>query len=399
MSIFLKTFNYRLKPTPKQIQQMNQFVGNNRFLWNKFLELNNKKYEEEKRFIFYSELCRKTTELKKELEFLKLSPSQALQQELKKLEQAIKDGYKKNKGFPKFKKRGCCNESFVMPQGVSVNNKFITLPKIKKIAYYNSQKIDGKIKQAVVKKDVDKWYISIVCEIEVEDKPVDINMDNVAGIDLGIKELASFSDGSVTPNPRHFKKYEKKISRENKRLSRKKRGSNNRTKQRKRLAKRHQKLRNTRKDFIHKFTSSTIAKYDGVIMETLNVEGMKRFGKLGKHISDVSFAEIIRQLKYKAEWNQKLFYQIGRFQPSSKTCSECGWKFEDQKLSDRTFNCPDCGLVIDRDLNASINIKHMGFEEMGYESNTVGHTGIHACGEEMSLDASPKQEAPRALCA
>lgn len=156
--------------------------------------------------------------------------------------------------------------------------------------------------------------------------------------------------------------YEKKLKKTQRQLSKKKKGSNNRNKQRKKVNKIHRKIRNIRKDFQHKTTFNTITKYDVIIVENLNIQGMMKNHKLAKAIADCGWHEFKRQLKYKSLWNNKIFLEIDRFEPTSKKCSCCGWKNNNLTLGDRTFVCEECGLEIDRDLNSAINIKQMGID-------------------------------------
>ena len=174
-----------------------------------------------------------------------------------------------------------------------------------------------------------------------------------------------------------MKKYEVKLAKEQRRLSKKQKNSNNRFKQRMKVRKVYTKIKNVRQDFLHKTTSSMITKYDGVVLEDLNVKGMMKNHYLAKSIADVSWSEFKRQLEYKCRWNFKHFILIDRFEPTSKVCSKCGC-IQDIPLDKRQFNCPDCGLSINRDLNASINIRNLGLR-------TLGQSGI-ACGVEDFLN-------------
>lgn len=198
-----------------------------------------------------------------------------------------------------------------------------------------------------------------------------------------MKEFATLSDGNTIPNPRHLNKKLKKLKREQNRQSRKQYKSKNFDKQVKKVQDLHRKVRNTRKDFLHKVTSSMIAKYDGVVLEDLNIRGMMKNKKLARHISDVGWYEFGRQLQYKSLWNAKHFTKIDRWYASSKICSKCGNKKMDLKLSDRTYVCENCGNIVDRDFNASTNIRDEGIRVLKEKyKNTDGQSGINACGED-----------------
>ena len=189
----------------------------------------------------------------------------------------------------------------------------------------------------------------ICCELNIKDQ--EIKTDNIIGIDLGLKEFAVFSDGEIISNPKIYRKLENKVKREQKRLSRKEKESKRRRTQQLKLKKIHTKIRNKRKDFLHKLTYHMITKYDGFILEDLSSKNMMKNHKLAKSISDVSWGEFSRMLEYKSKWNFKYFEKIDRFVPSSQICNKCGNR-RNISLSERIYNCPNCGNIIDRDLNA-----------------------------------------------
>jgi len=389
-----KGFKFRLKPTKKQKHLLLQHGGNTRFIWNAFLQQNIEYYKQEKKFIFFHDLANSLPELKQEYDFLQLSYSQSLQQVAKQFDKALKDSYKTEKGFPSFKRKMLLTDSFTIPQNWKLKQGYVVIPKIGKVKWVKHRPLQGKPKHITISQDGNNWYCSVLCEYEVEKQ--EKKMDNIVGIDVGLKEFAVFSDGRIIPNIKILKKYEKQLAKAQRRLSRKQKGSKNRFKQRMKVRNIHTKIRNTRQDFLHK-TSNLIAKnYDGIVLEDLNVKGMMKNHKLAKSISDVSWSEFKRQLKYKCRWNFKHFFEIGRFTPTTKVCSECGC-IQDMPLNKRIFNCPDCGISIDRDLNASINIKMIGLNKILNKSyfDTVGHTGINTCGEEGSgLNGSTIQTKP-----
>ena len=381
-----KGFKYRLYPTPEQESQLLQQAGNTRFLWNKLLESNIKTYEKTKKFQFSHEMIVSIPKLKEEFDFLKLSFSQSLQQVGRQLDSALKSTFKKTKGFPKFKKRGV-RDSFTIPQKFACNKKNVKLPKIGKVKWVLHRNWEGSPKFLTVSRDGNQWFCSITCEVNLTDKQfpdIETCQDNIVGIDVGLKEFATISDNTVIPNPRHLNKKLKKLKREQRWLSRKIKGSNNRVKQIEKVQTVHRKIRNTRKDFLRKITSNMIAKYSGVVLEDLNIKGMMKNKKLSRHISDVGWHEFARQLEYKSLWNAKHFIKIDRWYASSKICNECGSKKVDLKLSDRVYVCEDCGNIVDRDFNASINIRDEGIRILisKYSKTTVGHTGSNACGED-----------------
>jgi len=363
-------FKYKLEPTEEQKQQLLQQGGNARFVWNYFLGDNIKYYEKTKKFKFAHEMTISLPKLKKEYEFLKLSFSQSLQTVARQLDRALKDSFKTEKGFPNFKQKNLLSDSFSCPQKWNLNKNNISIPKIGKVQWIKHRPLQGKPKSITITQDGDKWFCSVLCEYEIKEKPK--KDKNIVGIDVGLKEFAVLSDKTVIPNPRHTKNNEKKLKREQRKLSRKRKRSRNQLKQRLKVRKIHSKIKNSRQDFLHKTTSNIITKYDGVVLEDLNIKGMVKNRKLAKAISDVGWSEFKRQLKYKCLWNFKHFIEIDRFAPTSKTCSSCG-NVQDMPLSKRMYDCPLCGLSIDRDFNASLNIQRIGI-------NTLGRREIEACG-------------------
>jgi len=360
----LKAYQFRLNPTEEQLKLLYQHAGNCRFLWNYLLTKNKEKYAKDGKFIFAHEMITSLPQLKKELPFLEISFSQSLQQVAMHLDKALKDAFNKSKGFPNFHKKASNNDSFTVPQKFRIEKRCIFIPKIGKVKMEKHREIKGKIKHVTISLEGDHFVYSVCVEIKVKNKATVINLDKVKGIDVGLKNLATLSDGDIIENPHIQKKYQKKLKREQKKLSRRKKGGKNKEKQRKKVAKAHQKVKNVRKDYLHKESSKLIAKADGFIMEDLHIKGMLKNHHLAKAISDASLHELKRQLKYKCFWNNKYFAEIDRFEPSSKKCSCCGWINENLCLKDREFFCQNCGLHIDRDLNAAINIRKTGLEQL-----------------------------------
>jgi len=357
-----KAYKFRLYPTNEQKQSLAQQGGNCRFLWNHFLEVNQQQYKENKKFIFSYELITSLPKLKQEYDFLNNSFSQSLQQVGRYFDRALKDSFQKIKGFPAFKKKSMLKDSFTVPQKFRIDKSFVFIPKIGEVKWVKHQPIKGKVKHLTITQDGDLWFCSVNVELNIK-KPIQ-KTDNIVGIDVGLKTFATLSDGTKVENPKILRKYEGKLEKENRHLSRKVKGSKNKWKQRIKVAKLHRKIRNVRKDFQHKVTHDMITKYDGFVLETLNIRGMVKNHNLAKSISDASWYEWKRQLKYKSEWSNKMFLEIGRWEASSKTCSCCGWYNADLTLADREFVCKKCGLKIDRDWNASLNIKSIGLDKV-----------------------------------
>ena len=362
-----KGYKIRVYPNDKQKQIIDNNIGSARFVFNHFLNIRIEKYKESKESFNYNSCSAELTKIKKmdEYSWLKLSDSTSLQQSLKDLDTAYSkffDGIKKGKdiGFPKFKSKRKSKLSYRITMSINVVNNTIKLPKIgvlKSNHSFNLSKIE-KINNATISKSRSgKYFVSLSCEVDVKAKQ---STNKQVGVDLGLKELATLSDGVVVSNPKYYRKFEEKLAKQQRRFSKMKIGSNNREKQRIKVVKLHEKISNCRVDYIHKFTHELVSNYDTIVIEDLNVSGMIKNHKLAKSIADASFSELRRQLEYKSNWYGKELIVINRFYPSSKTCSNCGNIKDDLKLSDREYICDECGIVIDRDLNASLNILTVG---------------------------------------
>ncbi|HUW23277.1 MAG TPA: RNA-guided endonuclease TnpB family protein [bacterium] len=366
----LKGFKYKLCPTEEQKQLLLQHGGNARFLWNYLLADNIKHHKQTGKFKFAHEMTVNVPKIKKEYDFLKLSFSQSLQMVARQLDKALEDCFKNGKGFPQFKKKQKENDSFTVPQKWRLGKGFVFIPKTGEVKWIKHRALQGKPKSITISQDGDQWYCSVLCEIEIPD--IEKSTDNIVGVDVGLKNFATLSDGTIIENPRNLMKLEEKLKKEQRELSKKQKDSKNRYKQRKKVQKIHRKIRNARLVFLHKTTSNMIAKYSGFVSEDLNIKGTMKNHHLAKSIADVSWYKFKRQLEYKSLWNGEYFLQIGRFEPTSKTCSNCGY-VQEMPLSKRNFNCPSCGLSTHRDLNASINILNIGLATLGRrESNACG---------------------------
>jgi len=383
----LKAFKYRLYPNNDQKTKIEQHIGCSRFVYNYFLALHKKNYQEHQMKWNKYEYKKMLVPLKniEEYNWLKEVNSQTLQQSILNLDTAFKNMFHKRAKFPKFKKKNKSKNSFHIPQNVSVffDEKLVFIPKFKEgIKCVFHRRFDGKIRNATVSRTkTNKYYISIIVETEddlVCDMP-EPSVDNSIGVDLGIKDFAILSDSTKIENP-EIKKYNKRIEKLHRNLSRKKKGSKNRDKARLKLARLYEKVDNIKTDFLHKLSYEIVNKshVDYIFMEDLNVSGMLKNHKLARSIASASWYKFYTFLQYKADWNGKQVTKIGRFEPSSKLCSVCGYKNEELKLSDRQWICPECGTIHDRDVNASVNIRNIGL-------STAGTAGYQACGESVSL--------------
>lgn len=358
----LRAYKFRLKPTEDQKKSLSQQGGNCRWLWNHFLEINQEEYAKNKKFIFSHQMITSLPNLKKEYNWLGESFSQSLQQVARHFDRALKDSFKKAKGFPTTKKKSLLRDSFTVPQKFRIAKNYVFIPKVGEVPWIKHRAIKGKVKHLTISQDGDQWYCSVCVELKVKRKTSKSNKENVVGIDVGLKTYATLSDGTIIENPKTLNKYQKQLNRAQRRLSKRVKGSKNREKQRLVVAKLHRKVRNVRKDFQHKTTHDMITKCGGFVLEDLNIKGMVKNHCLARSISDAGWYEFKRQLRYKSEWAGLPFFEIGRFEASSKTCCSCGWKDKDQTLSDREFECEECGMSLDRDYNAAINIRNIGLK-------------------------------------
>lgn len=366
----------RLYPTTEQIQFLNQEIGNQRFVWNSILAKSNERYETEKKFIFYNESVILLSELKETYEFLTIGGSQALQQTLKDQEQSLKNFLKSRKtgghfGYPKFKKKGN-GGSVRYPQGCSLDSKSLKIPKLKtKIKIKNQQNIQEFNSVSIIKKPSGKWFASFVVEIPDVEK-VEITTDSkVVGIDLNSKFFVVLDSGQAIENQKFLKKKEKRLKKYQRRMSKMVKCSSNKNKQRIKVARLHEKIANSRKDFVEKITTQVATTYDIICLEDLNVKGMQKWN--GRMIQEAPFRMFRDKMTWKANKFGKHLTIINRFDPTSKNCSGCGSLLE-LTLNDRWIEC-DCGLSIHRDHNAAKNIKFSGLQY------TVGTTGFEACGD------------------
>lgn len=388
-----KAYKYRIYPNKEQQVLLEKHFGATRWIYNYALEKKIKTYKEINKGLSRFQLQKDIPILKnnEETKWLKEVNSQSLQYSLLCLDNAFNKFFREKKGFPNFKnKQG--KQSFICPQNFSIEDNKLFIPKFKQgIKIKLSQEIKGKqLLCTISKTKTNKYFVSIVTEQEKEIKQKAISKKTSIGIDLGIKDFLITSKGDKFSNPKFTRKYEKKLSKEQKLLSRKKKGSKNKEKQRIKVAEVHEKIRNGRTDFLHKVTRKLIneSQINTYCLEDLNISGMLKNHKLAKSIQDVSWYEFVRQLEYKSKWEGKNILKIGRFEPSSKTCSNCGKINQDLQLKDREWVCRECGFKHDRDINAAKNILDFSFyknETKTNKENRVGTTRINVSGEKSTV--------------
>ena len=367
----MKGYIFRLYPNDKQIELIEKSFGCSRYVYNYFLEKN-------KNYINAFESIKEIPNLIKEKEWLSEVDSCLLRCSIFNLEDALIAYKRGNSQYPKFKSKTRNRNSYrtnnivreykgKVYNSITINlkSKAIKLPKLKEIkirGYRNLQRIDGRIINATIYKEASKYYVSLCVEEykKIEESPV----RKVVGIDVGIKELLTISDGVVIKNNKYIEKYEQKIKGLNKWLARTEKGSKNREKVKKKLQEVYRKLKNARKYFLHETSKRIVEENDLIVTEKLKINKMVQNKHPSKKIYDASWYELIRQLTYKSKWKGKACIQIDTYYPSSQECERCGHINKEIKdLSIRKWECDNCHNENERDINASINIMWEGVKE------------------------------------
>ena len=369
------TYRFRLYPNAEQTTYFNEQMSYNRFIYNFFLEratylhkIYGVKYN-------YNSMQNIIPLLKKGFSFLKNANSQSLQASLRDLDTAFQKFFKKQAGYPNFKKKGVYS-SIVIPQGFHIDGSFIKIPKLKtpiKVKFH--RKFYEMVKSISISKTASgKYYVNMLVEKFAYSPYILKKAINVStGIDLGIKDFATVTTGTDINNKKSFKipnnkylvKSQKRLIKLSRQLDRKQHkrskqdkttASNNYVKFKNKLSLLHEKVTNQRNDFLHKLSLRVVSDSQVIALEDLNIKGMVKNRHLSKSISDVSWYRFASMLEYKADWFGRQIFKVNRFYPSSKTCSKCGYIYKDLKLSERFWTCPVCHTTHDRDINASINL-------------------------------------------
>ena len=380
----LDVLRVRIYPNKEQETALSKSFGCCRFVWNYYLEKTNNHYKETGKRLSYCDMAKDLTQLKKlpDYSFLQEATAATLQQSLKNLESAFKNFFAHRSRFPKFKSKHK-KQSIRYPESCSIKGKGLKLPKLGIVKAKFPKTISGKIKSVTVSKtSTDKYFAAILFETN---DLISNKTGKISGIDLGLTSLVTVFDGETYTKVDPIKptrKYAKLLKRRQQALSRKKKGSNNRKKQIKRVAKVHEKIANTRGDFLHKLSRQLVDENQVIVVEDLCVKGLART-KLAKSVLDAGFGMLINFLNYKLEREGGKLMEVDRFFPSTKLCHCCQFKNNSLNLSVRDWVCPNCQTHHDRDENAARNIREEGIRILS--TNTAGHTEIQACGEDVRL--------------
>jgi putative transposase len=381
-----RAYKTELDLNDAQVSACNQHAGAARFAYNWGLVRRQEVYRTSGKSVWARELHRELNARKQvDLGWMYAVSKCAPQEGLRHLDSAFrhffrrcqlkKEGQWKGKlGYPKLKSKKQGLGSFRLTGSIAVFQSAIQLPRLGRLRLKESGYLPTrgvKLLSATVSEEAGHWYVSLQV---AEERDVPVNTGPVVGVDLGLKALATLSDGTVIPNPRHLKRKLKKLKRLHRRVSRRKKGSQNRKKAVQHLRKQYRKVRHQRQNTLHQVTTKLTKTKSVIVIEHLNVAGMLRNHRLAQAIGDVGWYEFRRQLTYKAVWYGCRIILAGRWEPSSRTCSSCGWYDANLTLSVRTFHCQACGLVIDRDLNAAINLAKLA-ESSSNSRNACGAVG------------------------
>lgn len=358
-----KSYKYRLYPTEEQKEFLEKCFGCRRFVYNYFLDKRIKTYEETGETLSFFDSCKKFTKLRRENEYswLKEVSSYAMRLALKDLDNAYKKFFKEKKGFPKFRSK-YGKQTYSEGQHIFVENNGLKIPKFSKSIPMNyHREHQGEIKLATITKtSTNKYFVSLSCIIKT-DIP-DNEISDIVGIDLGITKFLTLSNGVIYENHKYFEKYKKKLGIAQRHLSRKKKGSNRYKKQKLKVARIHEKIKNCRKNLLHNVSCELTNEYDAMIVENFDKKYMMKDKHFAGRIADVSWGNFINYLKYKAEHKGKKFIELEKYSKTNRTCNVCGTENEDLKGTEPKWTCKSCKTTHDKAMNGALNVLNKGLE-------------------------------------
>ena len=363
-----KAYRFQIKPTKEQTEYFDECFGCCRFIWNKMLADKKKYYELTGRTLDITPAYYKN---KLNLYWLKDVDALALTNVQLNLDKAYKEFFKGNTGFPKFKKKYQCKDSFttnLVNDNISFEKGMLTIPKLDKpikVVPHRTFKDGGILKRVTITREPNgNYYASLMFEYEKKENNYELDINNSVGLDMSMQELYVSSDNEYGNYPRFYRQMQKRLAKEQHKLSEMEYKSNNYIKQQKKVAKLHAKIKHQREDFLHKASRNLVNKYDYIFVEDLDMRAMAQTLNLGKSVCDNGWGMFVRMLDYKLYEKGGKLIKIDKWYPSSKTCSKCGHKNKDLTLLDRTFVCPECGFTIDRDFQAALNIRNEGLRSV-----------------------------------
>lgn len=356
--IMYKAYKYRIYPNTEQQMALAKAMGCCRWYWNYSLDLCQKTYSKTGKGLSRGCIQGLLPSLKKEYPWLSDAYSQCLQVVALNLSTAYKNFFEKRARLPRFKsKHG--KQSISYPANVKFEGDYLKLPgKVGLVYCTRHRNFEGVIKTVTISLNTDGKYFASVLVDDGKEQPITSTFGNAIGIDLGLTHFCITSNRSKYDNPKHIAKHSKNLKKKQQSLSRKKKGSNRRNKAKKLVARVHSKIARCREDFLHKLSRKIVNENQVIAVENLNVKGMVRNHNLASSISDAGWGMFCTMLKYKSEWDGKIYIEIDRFFPSSKTCNVCLNQVGSLPLDIRTWTCEHCKTTHDRDINASINIKN-----------------------------------------
>jgi putative transposase len=386
----------RIYPTDAQTEKLSQFFGCARWWWNRALNETTTTYAETGKGLSREGLNALLPNLKKEFVWLSECHSQVLQSVTLNLTKAFINFFEKRAKYPNFKsKHG--KQSIQYPQGTKFVDNLIYLPKLGWVKINLHRPLEGEVKTVTISLNPSGEYFAAILTEQEGGYPTPSSEGNAIGVDLGITDFAITSTGSKYPNPRHIKKHESNLKRKQRKLSRKVKGSNSRNKARKLVARVHQRISNSRQDFLHKLSHKLVNENQVIVVENLAVKNMVKNHCLAKAISDCGWSSFVGMLDYKCERSGKILVKVDRFFPSSKTCSNCYQRVSSLPLDVRQWTCSNCGTNHDRDVNAAQNLKAEGLRilSLGTSETADGGNVRPSRGRKTSVRLSPsKSEAP-----